>query len=148
MPNSTIEKELKEIELFINKFNIPTVVSRENRKIEVITDNINAVDERMRERFDTENAAYVEVIGEGNVTDLYDIPSKYDHFDVIVFKIKETRSERGLDAKVNNDNKIRKLNNKEIQNIDKQLRESNMDLNGLTKELYEDIQNLKIYDTE
>lgn len=147
MSNPLVEKELREIEQFINRFNFPTVVFRKNRKIEVISDDIKRVDEKMRNRFDTEKAATVSVIGEGNITELYDVPSKYEHFNVLVFKIKETRSERGLDPVVADcSNNLRELNNEEIQDIDQQLRESDMDLNGLTKELYEDLQDLKVPD--
>lgn len=147
MSDSLVKKEIREIEQFINSFNFPTVVFRRDRKIEVISDEIKSVDERMRDRFDTEKAATVAVIGEGDITDLYDVPSKYEHFEVLVFKIKETRSERGLDPVVEDcSNNLRELNNEEIQDIDQQLRESDMDLNGLTKELYEDLQDLKVPD--
>jgi hypothetical protein len=148
MTDSIVKKELREIENFINSFDIQTVVFRENRKIEVITEDTDAVDEKMRERFDTENVASVSIIGEGNISELYNVPRKYKHFNVIVFEIKETRSERGLDPIYSNEsNNLRELNDQEIQNIDRQLKESDMNLNGLTKELYEDLQDLKVPDS-
>lgn len=147
MSDSLVKRELKEIEQFVNNFNFSTVVFRKDRKIEVISDLPESVDENMRDRFDTEKAATVAIIGEGDITELYDVPSKYDHFDIIVFEIRKTRSERGLDPVVAEDsNGLRELNTKEVQDIDQQLRDSNMDLDGLTKELYEDLQDLQIPD--
>lgn len=146
MPDTIIEEELKEIEKFINNFNFPTIVFREGRKIEVISEDIDSVDDKMRERFDTEVAATVSIIGEGNITELYNVPKKYQSFDVIVFEIKKTRSERGFDPVVESNSNIRGLNQKEIKDIDRQLSESDMHINGLTKELYEDLKKLEIPD--
>lgn len=146
MSDSIIEKELNEIEKFINNFNFPTIVFREGRKIEVISEDIDSVDDKMRERFDTEVAATVTIIGEGNIKELYNVPKKYQSFNVIVFEIKKTRSERGFDPVVESNSNIRGLNQKEIKDIDRQLRESDMHINGLTRELYEDLKKLEIPD--
>jgi hypothetical protein len=56
-------------------------------------------------------------------------------------------SQRDLEPIVSSDSKnLRPLLKTEIQDIDHQLRESDMHLNGLTEELYEDLQKFQVPD--
>lgn len=148
MPSSIVEKEIREIESFVRSFDVPSIVFREGRKMEVISTDLDAVHTRMRERFDTEEAATVAVVGEGSITEVYDVPSKYEHYDLMVLEVRETRSERGLEPVVESSDNLRELNSKEIQDIDRQLRESDMNLDGLTKELYDDLKKFQVPDRE
>lgn len=146
MADSLIQKEIQEIAQYIKDSTARTIVFRDERKLEVISDDLDSIHNRMRQRFDTEEAATVAVVGEGIVTEVYDVPNKYEDFGLVVFEIRETRSERGLEPVVSNDENLRPLLKTEIQDIDHQLRESDMHLDGLTKELYEDLQKFQVPD--
>lgn len=148
MPSSLAEKEIKEIESFVRSFDVPSIVFREGRKMEVISTDLDAVHARMHERFDTEEAATVAVVGEGSITEVYDVPDKYEHYNLMVLEVRETRSERGLEPVLEDSDNLRELNSEEIQDIDRQLRESDMNLDGLTKELYDDLKKLQVPDRE
>lgn len=64
-----------------------------------------------------------------------------------MFEIREKRSERNLEPVVSDDDKnLRPLLKTEIQDIDRQLQESDMHIDGLTKELYEDLQEFQVPD--
>lgn len=146
MMDSLVQKEIQEIAQYIKDSTPPTIIFREERKLEVISEELESIHDRMRQRFDREDAATVAVVGVGNVTEVYDVPPEYRDFGLAVFEVRETRSERGLEPVVSDDQNLRPLLKTEIQDLDRKLRESDMHLDGLTKELYEDIQKFQVPD--
>lgn len=143
-----VTRELEEIQEFIDNIDATVTVIRQHRNYELITTDAAALKDSLRQRFDTETAATLTPVGQGNITTLYDVPDVMAHLTVIQLAVPETRSERGFNPVVTETDERRPLTDAEIQSIDEQLRESDLQTNGLTKGLYDELQEFRVPDRD
>jgi len=127
-----IHKEIESIQEFVDELpEVSETLRKAPRVIGVVGENIEAFNERMNEEFGHDETAYIDPRWE----------SQNGEF-LALLTVEETDHERraGETVELNS----RPLNKKEIDNIDSQLRESNLLVDGLTQELYEDIQQFRV----
>lgn len=145
---SLVKRELEEIKEFASCLDSSVTVIRDEREIEIISRDTEAFHERMRERFGTTHDATICVTGEGNITELYDVPDENKDLSAIKIEVRDTRSELELNPTGKSSGEVRPMSKKEIQEIDEWFRASDIGTNGLTKKLYEDLQRLQVPDAE